>query len=92
MPNTNTAVCTATPDTTSEVTGTSRFLIDGNVVAQRCAELGAHNDRDRARVMGIGRNTLHRWRNGSDSVPRLDTIDSVCRRLGVARDVLFPGL
>lgn len=70
----------------------TRFLLDGDILAARCAELGANNDRERARVMGVSRPTLHRWRNGSESVPRLDRIDEVCSRLNLSRDILFPGL
>lgn len=41
--------------------------------------------------MGVSVSTMRRWRVGTIP-PRLETVDTACRNIGVTRSVLFPGL
>lgn len=76
----------------AEVTPDPRpYRMDADLANAACAMQGATTERARAALMGVSTATVYRWRDGR-TPPRLDVVDTVCRRLGVARSELFPGL
>ncbi len=77
---------------TAEVTQPARpWRMNDDVANAACAKRGATTERARAAAMGVSTATVYRWRDGR-TPPRLDVVDMVCARLGVARSDLFPGL
>lgn len=70
---------------------TGPYRMDRDAAERACAARGATSARQRAALMGISTATMYRYFEGR-TPPRLDTVDAVCRNLGLSREVLFPGL
>jgi len=65
----------------------AKVRLRAGVVEDRAGALGARTDVDRARIMGIGRETLRRWREGTPQMP--GKARRAASRLGVTVDELF---
>ncbi len=87
----NVALAEPTDTPPGEAPPTVRYRMNAAVANAACAARGATTERSRAAVMGVTVKTMRRWRQGG-TPPRIDVVDSVCQRLGVAREHLFPGL
>lgn len=70
---------------------TGPYRMDRDAAERACAARGATSARQRAALMGISTATMYRYFEGR-TPPKLDTVDTVCRNLGLSREVLFPGL
>lgn len=46
-------------------TKTEPIWLDFEAIDARCAELGAHNDAERAEILGTNKSSLSRWRRGA---------------------------
>ena len=59
-----------------------------DVVSDRCKQLGATTDPERARLMGISRATLDRWRKGTHT-PRFIPAKRAADGLGLPSDAMW---
>ncbi|MGW9196099.1 helix-turn-helix domain-containing protein [Micromonospora chersina] len=62
---------------------------NGELFDERCAELGATSEVQRAALVGVSIPTLHRFRKG-EMGPRLTVARRFARRLNVSVDDLWP--
>lgn len=65
----------------------TKVPIDFSVFDAKCAEQGAADESARAKLAGVSRVTLWRWRKG-DQQPSLPVVSHVARTLGVSVDEL----
>lgn len=63
--------------------------LNGELFDERCAELGATSEVQRAALVGVSTVTLHRFRKG-EMGPRLAVARRFARRLSVSVDALWP--
>lgn len=64
-------------------------IFNADLFERRCAELGAHTERDRAALVDVDVSTLHRFRTGEIG-PRLAVARRFAKRLNLSVDDLWP--
>lgn len=74
----------------SGTTATDASPLDGDLFDRLTHELGADDDSARAKLLGVDRATLYRWRHGKYA-PRHEIAARIAKTLGTTVDDLFPG-
>lgn len=69
-------------------TDATKTYFNATLFDERCAELGAINEDQRAALVGVDRTTLYRFRRGEMS-PRLEVARRLARSIGVTTDDLW---
>ena len=68
--------------------GTSRLVLNGDVVRRRARMLGARTDDECCALLNISRATFHRWRRGR-AAPSYDRLRGMARRLDLTVEDLL---
>lgn len=73
---------------TSTADATETVRLNWGLIEQRCADLGAHTSSERAQLLGVGRASLYRWRDGNDIT--LARAVAIARKLGLELQQIVP--
>ena len=68
--------------------GTSRLVLNGDVIRRRARVLGARTDRECCALLNISRATFHRWRRGR-ATPSYDRLHGMARSLDLTVEDLL---